>query len=70
MGTWVIEATEFKYEVIFDLKIVLRPLQHQKVAKMALRVNLQMDNWVIEVAYSKCDLKFYLGGLGAENFCV
>ena len=60
MATWVIEVTEFTYEVISGLQGHLEAATASEATKMAVRSNMHMDTWVNEVADFKSDVKFDL----------
>ena len=51
-GTWVIEATEFKFEVRSDLGGHMEATMASEVSKMAVPGNIHIDARVIEVALS------------------
>ena len=50
MATWVIEVTEFDYEVRCDLRGCLEDTMASEPTKMAVRDNMHNDTRVIEVA--------------------
>ena len=58
MGTWVIEVTEFDYEVRCDLRGCLEAAMASEASKMAVRGNMHNDTRVIEVADFKSEVKF------------
>ena len=61
-GTWVIEATEFKFEVRSDLGGHMEAAMTSEATKMAVPGNMHIDARVIEVAFIKYDVKFDLKG--------
>ena len=58
MGSWVIEVTEFDFEVRCDLRGCLEATMASEVTKMAVRGNMHNDTRVIEVADFKSKVKF------------
>ena len=58
-GTWVIEATEFKYEVRSDLG---GHMEASEATTMAVTGNMHIDTRVIEVACIKYHVKLDLKG--------
>ena len=62
MGTWVIEVTEFNYEVRYDLRGCLEATIASEATKMAVRGNMHNDTRVIEVADFKSEVKFEFRG--------
>ena len=61
-GTWVIEATEFKYEVRSDLGGHMEAAMASEATKMAVTGNMHIDARVIEVACIKYNVKLDLKG--------
>ena len=55
-GTWVIEATEFKFEVRSDLRGHLEAAMASEATIMAVPGNMHMDARVIEVAFIKSEV--------------
>ena len=49
MGTWVIEVTEFNSEARCDLRGHLEATMASEATKMALRGNMHINTWKIEV---------------------
>ena len=60
MATWVIEVTEFTYEVISGLRGHLEAATASEATKMALRSNMHMTTRVSEIADFKSQVKFDL----------
>ena len=60
MATYVIEVTEFKYEVICGLRGHLEAATASEATKMAVRCNMHIDTRVIDVDDSKCEVIFDL----------
>ena len=60
-GTWVIEATEFKFEVRSDLRGHLEAAMASEATIMAILGNMHIDARVIEVACIKSEVKFEFG---------
>ena len=58
MGTWVIEVTEFNYEVRCDLRGCLEAAMASEATRLAVRGNMHNDTRVIEVADFKSEVKF------------
>ena len=61
-GTWVIEATEFKFEVRSDLRGHLEAAMASEATIVAILGNMHIDARVIEVACIKSEVKFEFGG--------
>ena len=59
-GTWVIEATEFKFEVRSDLRGHLEVAIASEATIMAVPGNMRIDTKVIRVACIKSEVKFDL----------
>ena len=59
-GTWVIEATEFKFEVRSDLRGHLEAAMASEATIMAVPGNMHIDTKVIGVACIKSKVKFDL----------
>ena len=62
IGTWVINATEFKFEVRSDLRGHLEAATASAATIMAVSGNMHIDARVIEVACIKSEVKFEFGG--------
>ena len=62
MGTWVIEVTEFDYEVRCDLWGCLEAIMASEATKMAVRGNMHNDARVIKFADFKSEVKFKFWG--------
>ena len=62
IGTWVINATEFKFEVRSDLRGHLEAAMASEATIMAILGNMHIDARVIEVACIKSEVKFEFGG--------
>ena len=60
-GPWVIEATEFKFEVRSDLRGHLEAAMASEATIMAILGNMHIDARVIEVACIKSEVKFEFG---------
>ena len=58
MGTWVIEVTEFNYEVRYDLRGCLEATMASEATKMAVRGNMHIGTMVIEVPDFNSEVKF------------
>ena len=61
-GTWVIEATEVKYEVQSHLRGHLEATMASEATKVAAPANTHIDHMVIEVSLFESDVKFDLQG--------
>ena len=61
-GTWVIEATEFKFEVRSDLRGHLEAAMASEATIVAILGNMHIDARVIEVACIKSEVKFEFRG--------
>ena len=59
-GTWVVEATEFKFEVRSDLRGHLEAAMASEATIMAVPGNMHIDTKVIGVAGIKSEVKFDL----------
>ena len=59
-GTWVFEATEFKFEVISDLQGHVEVTMASEATKMATPGNMQIDSSITEVSCIKSEVKFDL----------
>ena len=59
-GTWVVEATEFKFEVRSDLQGHLEAAMASEATIMAVPGNMHIDTKVIGVACIKSEVKFDL----------
>ena len=46
MGTWVIEVTEFNFEVGLDLRGLLEATKASEATKMAVRGKMPINIWV------------------------
>ena len=62
MATWVMEVTEFNYEVRMDLRDCLEAAMASEATKMAVRGNMHIDTRVIEFADFNSVVKFELRG--------
>ena len=62
-GTWVIEATEFKFEVRRDLRGHLEAAMASEATIMAISDNMHIDARVTEFACIKFEVRFGLEGL-------
>ena len=62
IGAWVIEATEFKFEVRNDLRGHMEVALASEATIVAIPGNMHIYAWVIEVAFIKYDVKFVLKG--------
>ena len=62
-GTWVIKATEFKFEVRSDLRGHLEAAMASEATMMAVTGNMHIDARVIEVACIKSEVKFVVAAL-------
>ena len=60
MATWVIEVTEFDYEVRCDLRGSLEAAMASEATKMAVRGNMHIDTRVNEFADLNPGVKFEL----------
>ena len=58
--TWVVEATEFKFEVRSDLRGHLEAAMASEATIMAVPGNMHIDTKVIGVACIKSEVKFDL----------
>ena len=58
MGSWVIEVTEFDFEVRSDLQGCLEAAMASEATKMAVGGNMHNDTREIEVADFKSVIKF------------
>ena len=56
MGTWVIEVTEFNFEVSLDLRGHMEVAMASEATKMAVGCNMGMDIRVIKVTDVKSDV--------------
>ena len=63
MLTWVIEATEFKFEVRSDLRDHLEAAMASEATIMAFPGNMHIDTKLIGVACIKSEVKFSLKGI-------
>ena len=60
MATWVIEVTEFDYEVRCDLRGCLEAAMASEATKMAVIGIMHKDTRVVEVGDFKYEVKFGL----------
>ena len=56
MATWVMEVTEFNYEVRMDLRGCLEAAMASEATKMAVRGSMHRDTKVIKVADVKSEV--------------
>ena len=56
MGIWVIEVTEFNFEVSLDLRGHLEVAMASEATKMAVGCHMGMDTRVIKVTDVKSDV--------------
>ena len=57
-GTWVIEAAEFKFDIISDLQGHLEVTMASEATNMFFWANMHMGFRVIELSDNKSDIKF------------
>ena len=62
VGTWVIEAAEFKFEVRSDLRGHREAATASAATMMAVSDNMDINARVVEVACIKSEVKFDLQG--------
>ena len=62
MVTWIIEATELKFDPWCNLQCQLEVTMASEATNMDVRADVQKDFRVIEVADYKSDTKFDLRG--------
>ena len=62
-GTWVVEATEFKFEVRSDLRGHLEAAMASEATIVAILGNMHIDARVIDVACIKSEVKFVIAAL-------
>ena len=58
MGSYVIEVTEFNFEVSLDLQGHLEVVMASEATKMVIRGNMHMDTRVIKVPNFNSEVRF------------
>ena len=56
IGTWVIEVTEFNFEVSLDLRGHLEVAMASEATKMPVGCNMGIDTRIFKVTYVKSDV--------------